>query len=410
MAFIDKRLKTYVLLACASAAALLAACGGSSNSSSSSTTKLTGLKKRVLVSNQASGAVTIFDAAKDQVSARSFSASGASKLVTASGNTVVMQQGTTVITVINNVTETTPVQLSLRDQVFDVAISNDGKTAYAAERNVGEIAIFNTTNGNLSSITGIPLVTRLVEGTNEHKMLVFTDNPIGGNTFYVIDTATNNFTPISAPQLDQPYSAVFDPGDSNDTTAFILNCGPECGGTTASVIKVNFSNPLVPTFSAPIPVSAATVGVLSGSSLFVAGSPGAGSTGSVQTINTGSLTASAALTITNGHHLKMVMASNNRLYIGASGCTATLDNSTGLMKGCLTIVNTSSNAVVIPEVSPFRQNFDATGIQPISGRTVVYVCQGGELDIYDTTTDVAVQPSPPIDIIGKAIDVTLIDP
>jgi hypothetical protein len=64
----------------------------------------------------------------------------------------------------------------------------------------------------------------------------------------------------------------------------------------------------------------------------------------------------------------------------------------------------------MPKVSSFRQNFDVTGILPITGRTVVYVCYGGELDIFDTSTDTAITTNPPIDIVGKAFDVVLIDP
>jgi hypothetical protein len=425
MAFIDKQLKTYVLRVCvASLAVLLAACGGGSSSSSGNSTTtqpLTGLKKRVLLSNQLAGSVTIFDAQKDQISTKAFGISGATKLVAASGMTVVMQQAVSgsgaSIQVIDNVTETLIVSLALRDQSFDVAISTDGKTGYTAMRNVGQVAVFDTTSGQLQIISGLPLVTRLVEGTNEHKILAFADNANGlvtpgQGTFFVIDTATNTAKSVTGAPLDQPFSAVFDPTDTTDNTAFILNCGPECGGTTASVVRVNFSNPAAPTFGTPVPVSAATVGVLNGTSLFVAGSPSAGSTGTMQTINTGTLSASAPITITNGHHTKMVMASNNRLYIGATACTAVPDPnpSLNLTRGCLSIVNTTSGAVVMPEVSSFRQNFDVTGIQPISGRTVVYVCFGGELDIFDTNSDTAIIPNPPIDIVGKAFDVVLIDP
>ena len=72
------------------------------------------------------------------------------------------------------------------------------------------------------------------------------------------------------------------------------------------------------------------------------------------------------------------------------------------MRGCLSIYNTQTGAVVIPPA-----NGDATGIQPVANRTVVYVVQGGELAIYDTATD-KLQPTQ-IDIAGQAIDVKTID-
>jgi hypothetical protein len=52
-------------------------------------------------------------------------------------------------------------------------------------------------------------------------------------------------------------------------------------------------------------------------------------------------------------------------------------------------------------------NGDVTGIEPITNRHVVYVTQGGELKIYDTTTD-ALQAQQ-VDILGSASDVKLVD-
>ena len=413
MAFIEKRLKTYLWLAgCAALAASMSGCGGGASSNSNKqTTPLSGLKKRVLLSNQQGGSVTIVDAQKDQLFNKGFSISGASKMLTASGKTVVMQQGFTNIEVIDSATETSVVALQLRDQPFDIAISaTDGKTGYAALRNVGEIAVFNTSNGNLLSITGVPLVTRLVEGPNEHKLLGFPDNPnlVAGGGFFVIDTSTNTVTTITGgASFDQPYTAVFDPTDTSDNTVWVLNCGPECGGTAASVVKVNLNGPIIGT---PIAVSGATAGVLSGTTLFVAGTPFGSTTGKLQAVNTSTLTAGGAVSIANGTHAKMVLASNNRLFIGSRGCTISLGSVANTVTSCLSIFNTSSSAVVIPEVSAFRQSVGVTGIQPISGRSVVYVCQGGELDIYDTTIDKAITPNPPIDIIGLAFDVVQIDP
>jgi hypothetical protein len=425
MAFIEKRLKTTLwLVGIAVLAALMVGCGGGSSSSTKSqTTPLSGLKKRVLLSNQQGGTVTIVDAQKDQLFNKGFNINGANKMVTASGKTVVMQQGFTNIEVIDNATETSAVALQLRDQPFDIAISaTDGKTAYAALRNVGEIAVFNTSNGNLLSISGVPLVTRLVEGPNEHKLLAFPDNPnlVAGGGFFVIDTSTNTVTTITNASLkfDQPYTAVFDPADTSDNTFWVLNCGPECGGTgatgtpgppamLASVVKVNLNGPVIGT---PIPVSGATAAILSSGTLFVAGTPLGSATGTLQAVNTSSLSAGPAIPITNGTHSKMVLASNNRLFIGSRGCATSPGSVANTVTSCLSIFNTSSNAVVIPEVSVFRQSVGVTGIQSISGRSVVYVCQGGELDIYDTTTDKAITPNPPIDIIGIAFDVVQIDP
>jgi hypothetical protein len=417
--FINKEMRTPGLCLFAIAALLaitftLGGCGGGSSNTNSSGNTLTGLKKRVLLSNEFAGTVTIMDALKDQLStATPLSAPGATKMVTAGGFTAVIDATINEYNVINNAMEQGVQAPQTLDRVTDIA--TDGKIAYAAVRNVGQVVLVNISSGAVKSVN-IPSPARLVLSPNGTKLLVFPDDPqalVGGdpNSFFVVDTASLNLTQIGSVEagscttcLDQPFTAVF---NGSETQAFILNCGAECGGTNASVVKVDFSG-ATPTFSAPIPVSAATVGLLNGSNLFVAGTPPGSATGTLQVINTGSLTASAPTSITDGHHLKMQMASNNRLYIASVACTPSNDPSTGLVRGCLSIFNTGTNSVVVPEVSGLRSNFDVTGIQPITNRTVVYVCEGGELDIYDTNTD-KLTPNQ-IDIQGQAIDVVQIDP
>lgn len=405
-------------------AVLLAGCGSSSSSSSS--TPVTGIKKRVLLSNVTTtgGGVMIVDGQKNVFSTKTIAASQPGKMVTASGQTVILNSATPQITVFNNSTELVTGSATMQGQPFDVAISPDGLTGYAAIKNVGVVEVVNTTSANLVGTMTIPSANRLVEGPGGHKMLAFSDNPQGlaapnTNAFFVIDTGTNTVTAITGPGLDQPFTAVFDPSDSNDTTAFILNCGPECGGTTASVMRVNFSG--APTFSASIPVSGATVGLLSGTNLFVAGTPTtppAGCTlaacGTLQVISTGTLTAGAPINITNGSHLVMAMTSNNHLYIGAAGCTVGPISAQNTVQGCLSIFDTgagaSSTNPTVPTESSFRQNFDVTGLQPISNTNVIYIVQGGELDIFDITTSLPSTSITQLDVVGKAIDVLQIDP
>ncbi len=104
----------------------------------------------------------------------------------------------------------------------------------------------------------------------------------------------------------------------------------------------------------------------------------------------------------------MALTSTNRLYIGSRACTTAPGSATNTIRGCLTIYNTGTPGTKFPEESAFRQNFDVTGLQAISARNAIYVCQGGELDIFDTSTDA---PTPnQLDVVGKAIDVVLIDP
>ncbi len=412
-----------VLVACVAVA--LNGCGyGSSSSSTSSSAPASGIKKRVLVSNAQTGVLQIIDGSKDVLSASSIGVPGAAKMVSNGGFTVIINSNENDVSIVDNTKEQVTQTFGTFDRVMDVAVTANGGTAFAAVRNPGILDVINTST-NAGTALNIPTVSRVVISPNGTKLLAFVDDPQtlgpmvqGGfpqNAFFVIDTASNSLTAIARPgsctatapiTCDQPYSAVF---NGSETKAFILNCGGECGGTTgsASVVSVDFSG-TTPVFGTPIPVSAATVGLLNGSNLFVAGTPPGSASGALQTINTGSSTASAPISIVDGLHSKMVMASNNRLYIGSAACTPVNDPSTGLVRGCLTIFNTSSSALVFPEFTSLRRSFDVTGIQPISNRTVVYVIEGGELDILDTNTDgfTATQ----IDIVGNAVDVVQIDP
>jgi len=389
----------------------LAGCGG--NSSSSSKTPTSGIKKRVLVSNQQTGVVAIVDGAHDVLSTFSINVSSPSKMVTLGGSTAVIDANSDLFTSIDNSTEQASETAITGDRVVDVAVSKDGNTAYGAVRNVASLVLLNTTNGSASAIS-VPSVSRLVLSPNGTKLLAFVDDPnllAAPNTggFFVIDTASQTVKSVTGAQLDQPFTAVF---NSSETQAFVLNCGAECNGTQASVVSVDFSG-ATPSFGTVVPVCGATTGLLSGSSLFVAGTPpvppaGCPTGGSLQTVNTSSLAASAPFQITDGKHLKMQMASNNRLYVASVACTPMNDVSTGLVRGCLTIFNTSSSSSVFPEFSTVRPGFDVTGIQPISNRNIVYVCEGGFLDIYDTTTD-KLTPTQ-VDFVGLAFDVVQIDP
>ncbi|HZU29920.1 MAG TPA: hypothetical protein VFB79_02325 [Candidatus Angelobacter sp.] len=406
-------------------------CGGSSNSTTQ-TAPPTGIKKRVLVTNQAASAVDILDGQRDTISTKTLAASGANKIITSGGTTVVMDGVNPNLTIIDNATEAVTFPAPVGDQPFDIAISPDGKTAWAAERNFGFLQSVDTTTGIASGVIRISNARRLAMSPNGSKLLVFSDPQAqvapNTSTFFVVDTASRVVTPITDPaHLDQPFTAVF---NGNDTQAFILNCAGECGTThgspavpdAASVVFVDFTNAAAPNFSAPIPVSGATVGLLNGGNLYVAGTPqGANALtgpsaacplsrcGALTVINATSFTAAAPIPITDGQHTKMTFT-NNRVYVGATGCTVDPGSAANTVRGCLSIFNTASSTTTFPQESSFRQNFDVTGFQPISGRSIIYIVQGGELDIFDTNTDAFPANVTQIDIIGKAIDVVQIDP
>jgi hypothetical protein len=383
----------------------------------------TNFKKRVLISSisPTGGGVLIADGDHDVLATQTVSVNDPDKMLTAGGQTVIRDSTRAVLSVFTNQLEEVNVSTGMQDIPFDVAITSDGKTAYGAIKNKGVVEAVDTTTGNITATVTVPSPARLVMSPNGTKLLVFSDDPQAipapnTNAFFVIDTATaaNNpvATAITGASLDEPYTALF---NASETKAFILNCGPECGGTTASVVLVDFSGS-TPVFSTAIPVSGATVGLLNGSNLFVAGTPVSSpagcplaACGTLQVINTSALTAGNPMPITDGFHQVMAMSANNHLYIGARQCTVGVANSQNQLRGCLSIFNGTATPV-FPIESSLRSNFNVTGLQQISDRTVMYVAQGGALDIFDINTDAISTSILPINVPGNAEDVLQIDP
>ncbi len=221
----------------------------------------------------------------------------------------------------------------------------------------------------------------------------------------LIGTSTDPRTAITSASFDHPVWGIF---TNDDTTAYIMNCGAECGGNTASVAVLDMTqNP--PQVTSTISVPAATFGFLNGATLYVAGtSPsdnscaGTNTTAtrcgrlSVISISSNSVTNPNEIAISDGYHNRIELTMNGELFIGARTCNG----------GCLSIVNaatvSSGSGVVIPTATG-----DVTGIQPITGRNVVYVCQNGALNIYDSLKN-ALQTTQ-VDIVGQAVDVKLVD-
>src|SRR5437763_8456160 len=86
--------------------ALLAlAFAGCGSNTPSNKPKLTGLKKRVLLSNQVAGAVNLLDAQKDTFTTKNLGVTSPTKLVTAGGITAAMDSAGSAITIIDNATE-----------------------------------------------------------------------------------------------------------------------------------------------------------------------------------------------------------------------------------------------------------------------------------------------------------------
>lgn len=308
-------------------AIVMAGCG-SSSSSTSQTAPLTNIKKRVLVSNEA-GVVRIIDASNDTLSLKTVGIGAPTKMLKAGGFTLIAQN-TTAVAIFNNSTEVIAFNTPTADIPSDIALSPDGSTAWVAERNVGLVQAISTSTGAVTANISIPNAVRLSMSPTGTRLLVFTDTlkpQANADNFWVIDTnsvvntANKAASPVAAPSLDQPFTAIF---NGSETQALILSCGKPCGGSGvgSNVSKIDFTTPSAPSTISVIPVLAATTGTINGTSLFVAGTPLGSPFGTLQVIDTGSLAiVGAATQITDGIHLNMAVASNSRLYIGARACT-----------------------------------------------------------------------------------------
>jgi hypothetical protein len=225
----------------------------------------------------------------------------------------------------------------------------------------------------------------------------------------------------SSASFDHPIKAVF---SADGTTAYVLNCGPECGGTTASLTTIPITasslNPggygasglaLVAQNNIAIP-GGATDAIFSGNTLYVAGQqyqPSSGLfAGTLTVVNTPADTIAGTYSISDGTHNRMVFGDDNTLWIGSSGCDHGVryqQAQTGAQVeyGCLTMFNTSTNT---PTVGSYLG--DATGIAAVTGLGKVYTAEGGQIYIF-STTDMSELNNSNVTVTGTALDVAYMD-
>ena len=412
-----------VLLIAGSSTLISCGSSGSNNQTTSS-----GLKLRAFVSNALynGGAgnlpvLNIVDAAKDQFSGFTVALSGdvtiPTTMVLSYDHTFTLVSGATdaAIAVVSNASESA-LKVALPDVAQSTAVDPDNVTAYAAVRNAPvagqpqgavEVLTISLVNSSVSVVASIPVPNAdyvAVDPTGT-RILAFGD---GANVATVITkanigTGTDPRTQICC--FDNPESAVF---TADGKTAYVMECGPECGGSVAAVSKVDLVADAV---VARVPVPAATIAVVQGTNLWVAGTPpgtacgsgtAAANCGTLTPVNLSSLTAGTPVIITDGYHNHIEPTPDGQLFIGAINCTninlPASGSSAGEVRGCLSIYNPGSGAVVVPPATG-----NVTGIAPIPGRSTIYIVQGGVFSIYDTTKDKL--QTTQITIVGQLYDV-----
>ncbi len=361
-----------------------------------------GLTERAFVTNQNPNAgltgLQVVDASKDQFAINSSSLTPftitlggtlpAQMFPGANNTTLVFDSGLNGISVVDNIKEKLiGTEVALPGPTESVVATSDGKFAYAAIRRTSQVVVLALTASPVtaSALPAIPGAHRLVLSHNNSKLLVFSDDL---DSFTVVNTSDNSLQTVSGAGLDRPTFGVF---STDDSKAFILNCGPECAGTQASVTSVDLTT-TPPTVGQSVPVDAATIAATDATNLYVAGTGSAG--GKLDVLALSNLAVSKSIGIGDGFHNIMTLYSG-KVLVGAQTCTT----------GCLSVVDPNAGNAVVD--SP---KGDVTAIAPITPRkTIFYATEGGQLRIYDAGSG-AEQSDSQVDITGKATSVEYVGP
>ena len=250
----------------------------------------------------------------------------------------------------------------------------------------------------------------------------------------VQDCEPQNFPVYCAVQLpdthavfDRPTKAVF---SSDGSTAYILNCGPECGGTASGVVAVplpasafntGVSGPTAIGLAPPVTATAIPGGVTdalqNGILLYLSGQqlqPDGFQAGFLTELNLLTNTIDGTYSISDGSHTKMILDTTTAtpavttLWIGSQNCEEgerfhQSQSGATVALGCLTLFNTSTKAIAVDSYKG-----DLTGITDIEGLNKVYVAEGGQVHIYNAP-DGSERDNFNVTVTGTASDVAYMD-
>jgi hypothetical protein len=265
------------------------------------------------------------------------------------------------------------------------------QTAPISGGRAGGVQVVSITNSNIATTYAVPSASRVALSPNGQILLAFANN---SDSVFLINLSATSPAAVEIPGFSRPVNAFF---SSDSNTAYVLNCGWECGDPApgqASVAQLDIPSM---TIKAVVTVGGASVGLLNGTTLYVAGTSfTAGPT--FDSVNVTNMTRNTAnsVAITDGLHTTMALSMNNKLYIGAVTCSNTT-------AGCLSVVNVTTN-VADPPLPPKGA---VTGMIAIANRNVVYVIEGGYQIIYDTTSDTPQQTQ--VIFSGALSDIVQVD-
>jgi hypothetical protein len=380
----------------------LISCGGGSKSSTTPPSKLT---ERVFASQSASspsafGGLVIIDGQFDTVGRGGVSTGGAPGMMAISPNRatlVAFDVLTYKVDVVNTLKESETGSIQLPGITTSIVVPQPA-VGYAAVPSApiigyppGAVVQMNLTGNGIAATISVPGAQTVVSNSTGSQLLAFSNDSDAVTVVTPASLNTSSPVTVSVPGFDRPVYGIF---NSDGSEAYILNCGAECMGTQASVQILNLTTS-PPTAGAAVPVDAATIGLISGTNLYVAGTPAANNPctgeataattcGRLDIVNLNSMTVTSKYVITDGYHDRIDMGYGGQLFIGSHTCTniGNVNNVTGEVRGCLSILNTTNGNIIIPP-----DNGDVTGLQNFTSRQVEYVAEGGNLRVYYTVTD-----------------------
>jgi hypothetical protein len=337
---------------------------------------------------------------------------------------------------------------------------------YGAEESAGVLEVIDNLTGQ-SYVLNLPNVFKVVANTGDTVALAMVRN---SNALYRVFKLNQNQYPtqqaaIAAtgsadcePALLPVYCAVSVPGTYDEpsnvyfsldgTTAYVLNCGPECGGKTASITLLQ-QGPLnenviavasgqtppagyIPPQQNPlnVPVPGGVTAALSdGTTLYLAGQqlqPDGLFAGFLSTMNQATNTITGKYSISDGNHSKLLFADNNTLWIGSQFCATGERAKLGQNYNCLTMVvlgGATLSPRILPNVTPGsptavvpypNQNDNRyyygslTGICWVQNFNKVYTAYGGQVHIF-STVDGSEIDNQYVTVQGTALDVAYMD-
>jgi hypothetical protein len=330
-----------------------------------------------------------------------------------------------------------------------IALSETFTRVFAALQNLGEIAVVDNLTGrnfylnlpNVQTISvnqGGTVALATVRNSNLlYRVLKLNTNapaPPGAVDCEPLNLPVYCVVPVPG-TYDRPTSAYF---SLDGTTAYVLNCGPECGGNTASVSYLQqgiLTVDVIPTSTTyPSPVTAnvptpggATTAIADGSNLYVAGQqlmPDGLFAGNLTTISLATNTVTGKYSISDGTHSKLIFADDNTLWAGSQYCATGERAKLGQNYNCLTRFDLGTKAAsIVPNVTPGSPtatvpwpNTDdnlyyygsLTGICWVQNHHKVYTAYGGQVHAFNTVDGSEIDNTNII-IQGTALDVAYMD-